>query len=384
MIARVAKIMSVVLLLSTLAACQSSTNQASTAPSPHGANGKWKVVMIQSYSENSYMIQRNNAIRAAASHDPIASKIDFRLVQTATTDEALNQAIDNALTGGVDALMFMAVSDTGSNAEVKKACAQGVYVFTYDNPANQPAINLSDGNLCNRILFFKFKDYMTQVGSWVGKLTNCTGQILADQGAQGIQLAKDIYDGWGIGLQQACGAKFGSDIKIVGNFYGQFSNTVPEGLVSALLAAHPQANIVLSEAYGAPIAAAFKAAGAPTPIMTISGASNETFQLCDPAAHPGVHCFITGNSPLGSNWVLDRLYDILVKKDNSLPYFSEWQMTWASTDANIDIGLPHRDVQPVQLNVNVLPNLPPSFYPYYRYQGLYYTPSVPEMLQGLH
>lgn len=340
---------------------------------PSGADGKWKVVMVNPFTgANDYMRIRDNAINAAARQEPIASTIDFQLVNTETSDEALNQALENALSQDADAIMFMAVSDTGSNEIVERACEQGVVVFTYDNPATAQA--------CDRILFFKFRDYMTQAGRWLGQIMECEGEIIADRGLQGILLAEDIYNGWVDGLSQQCGDAWGTGIRIVGEYYSEYSDTKVEGLVAPLLAANPNVKAVLSQAYCQGIVDTFDAAGAPPPIMSCSGASNSTFEAC---LTEGAHCFITGNSPLGSNWVLDRIHDILVNGDESLPYFNEWQMTFASTDPDIDLGEPARDVKKVEEGVNYLPDQPPSFYPYFAWEGLYYQPTLEEVTQGL-
>ena len=102
-------------------------------PNPHGANGKCKVVLVNSFLGNDYRVFMQQSGVKASKHEPFASEWEeLQILNTDNTAEAQNAGIENLLAQGVDAICSIPYPTRPASDVVKKACDQGVIVVTFD------------------------------------------------------------------------------------------------------------------------------------------------------------------------------------------------------------------------------------------------------------
>lgn len=343
---------------------------AQFARGPHGADGKFKVYFINPYGQNDFQLIQNNAGTAAAAHEPFKSKFDYSLVTTDATVEAENAAITNALSTGADALVFQVTSDTGQNEVIKQACAAGVVVVTWGETST-----LED---CQYTIGFHFDTYARDAGRWFGRVLQCKGNVIMDRGVTGVLIFQQIYDGGIAGMKDACGSKFDTDLKVVGTYLSAAAQAGLEGLISPILASNPSVQGVFTAGYCGGVVDAFDSAGMPKPVLYCQGA-NANFLLC---AQQKLHCFINSSPPVATLGAWNIVKDVLVDHKD-VPYFTEYQNFYSSTDPDIAIDDPAHTVDKIELGKNALPDMSPSLYPYHEWKGAYYQPTLEELLVGV-
>jgi ribose transport system substrate-binding protein len=342
---------------------------AQMARGPHGADGKFKVFFINPFGMNDFQLIQNNAGTAAANNEPFASKFDYSLVTTDQSVEAQNAAITNALSAGADALVFQTTSDTGQNEVIKQACEAGVVVVTWGSNST-----LED---CEYKIGMPFDKWARDAGRWFGRALDCNGNIIMDRGATGIMIFEQIYQSGLAGMQDVCGDKFGTDLKVVGEYLSGAAQAGLEGLVSPLLAANPDVDGVFTAGYCGGVVDAFDAAGLPRPVLYCQGA-NENFLLC---AEEGMKCFINSSPPVGTLGAWNIVYDVLVDHKD-VPAWTEYQDFYSSTHPEL-LEDADRPVDKIELGVNALPDMSPSLYPYHEWVGAYYQPTLEELLANV-
>ena len=247
-----------------------------------GENGKFRVVLVNSFIGNDWRVQMQNSAEIASKKEPYASEWEFSILNTDNTAEAQNAALENLLAQGVDAILLDSQSDTNAAEIVKRACEQNIMVVSFDVPQQVSAS-------CHVRIEPDFFEASKVTGRWVGNALGCQGNVIMDRGLQGVSIADDIYNGNLEGMKEVCG----DSIKIVGDYYGEFSATKQEGLISALLASNRDVQGVLGQADCVTIASAFADAELPMPVLRCAG-SNANLVLCVRR----MNCIASSNTPV--------------------------------------------------------------------------------------
>ena len=321
----------------------------SNCPNPHGADGKCKVVLVNSYLGNDYRIQMQKSADSASKHEPFASEWEFSILNTENTPEAQNAGLENLLAQGVDAILLNAVSDTSASEVVQKACDQGVLVVTFD-------ITDKAGAACEYRIDFSFKEWATDAGKWMAMAMGGEGNVIMDKGLQGVSIAQDIYDGGLEGMRSVGG----DNIKVVGEYFGEFAEGVQEPLISALLATNPEVDAVFTQGYCTTVFSAFKAAGRTPPVVYCQGYNSNALAL----AEEGNKGFITAGSFAGSIGAMETAYDVFHGKPRDKE--QGWGVQYMATDTSFDIGKPY-DL--IEIGKNAFPDLPLGFGVNYNWSG---------------
>lgn len=334
----------------TVAPQATTATTAKNCSNPHGANGKCKVVLVNSFLGNDYRVFMQQTAVKASKKEPFASEWEeLQVVNTDNTPEAQNAALENILAQGVDAILLNSVSDTSANDVIKRACEQKVLVVSFD------VTNKSDAPCMYRI-DFAMKDYTTPAGMWVGKKLNCQGNVILDKGLQGVSIADDLYQGMVDGLKAGCGDK----INVAGTYYGQFGPGPQEAAIGALLPTIPQIDGVFVDTTGSSAWKVFKDAGRKTPVTFFSYNNADAVQC----AKEKIDCFTIVTSWGAGIGAMDTAYRIFHGED--VPKQQKWPSLFIASDPSIDVGVP---VEQLELGVNAFEDKPANWIPMFNWPG---------------
>ncbi len=325
-----------------------TTLASKPCPNPHGKDGKCRVAFVDSFAANDTNLQWQKYARIAAAKNPYLAEWDWSQNVTDFSAEAQNAVLDNLLAKGVDAIVFNSVGDHSADAQIKKACDQGVAVITF---------NITDkAGLCEYRIEVPWKDQWSRyAGKWFAKMLNCKGNVLWDKGISGLSVSQDITDGQMQGIQDVCGTN--NQIKVVGEYYGEYTESKTGAEVAALLStvSQPIDAVMGNQGYCVVIGEAFQKAGRPVPMLNCQG-FNESFDYLDQAGRHGWINAGTGAPIIGA---MDAAYKVL--HGQKVPKIIWNDAYWVSTDPQIDVGTP-KPVQKPQRGVNWYPDQGPKFF----------------------
>lgn len=332
------------------AAATSAPATGKSCPNPHGANGKCKVVLVNSFLGNDYRVFMQQLGVKASKHEPFASEWEeLQILNTDNTAEAQNAGIENLLAQGVDAILLDSVSDASASDVVKKACDQGVIVVTFD-------VTDKAGAPCEYRIDFDFKTYATKQAEWVGKKLNCEGNVILDKGLQGVSVADDMFQGFKAGLQNVCGDK----IKIVAEFFGQFGPGPLAQVMPGILASNPDIDAVFVDTTPGVVVKAFRDAGREVPILA-SGYGNDGAVQC---VQENLNCHLTSTSWGPAIAAMETAYKVFHGQPVDKQQY--WGITYYATDNTIDVGVP---TEKLELGKNAFPDKPASYTPSFNWPG---------------
>jgi ribose transport system substrate-binding protein len=220
------------------------TSQKKIALSNSFAGNAWRQSMLQSWSTVS---------TAAVQDKKVAAAPAFTTAENQVTEQA--QQVQNLILQGYNAIVIDAVSPTALNGTIKKACATGVVVVSFDGVVDEP---------CAYRVNFDFRGWGETSVDYLAKRLNGQGNILEVRGVAGISVDNLMHRGMLDGLKKYPG------LKLVGSVNGDWTESVAQKAVAGILPTLPKVDGVATEgemSFG--IAQAFKAANRPAPAMVI-------------------------------------------------------------------------------------------------------------------
>lgn len=163
--------------------------------------------------------------------------------------------IENFIMMGCDAIIIDPTSSSGLDGAIKEAKDAGVEVMIFnDGPVTSP-----DCYQLNVDCIYNF-GYLTE---WACEKLNYEGNVLLVRGIAGTSYDELAYKGAKDVLDKYEG------MNVVGEVYGEWTSTVTQTEISAILPSLPKVDLVVGQsgdAYGA--AMAFEAAGLDIPLIT--------------------------------------------------------------------------------------------------------------------
>ncbi|MBZ9921370.1 substrate-binding domain-containing protein, partial [Mesorhizobium sp. BR1-1-7] len=185
------------------------------------AQDTYKVFLNMSYSGNTWQASAANGIKALASTPPYDKQVEFKTIISGTDVQKQISDLQSMIAGGANAILLYPLSPTALNRTIKQACDQGVVVFTYDSTVTEScAHNVS--NITAR--------YGANTAQWMVNQMGGKGELIFNHGVAGTTVTK-TYD------EQAYGVfKKYPDIKIVGDFYGNWNDATSQEEVAKILA----------------------------------------------------------------------------------------------------------------------------------------------------
>ena len=241
----------------TLAAASCMFAGAAHAQVATGDTSQKKIALSNSFAGNSWrqsMLKSWNAVSQQAVADKkIGAAPAFTTAENQVTEQA--QQVQNLILQGYNAIVIDAVSPTALNGTIKKACAAGVVVVSFDGIVDEP---------CAYRVNFDFKGWAEQGVDYLAQRLNGKGNILEVRGVAGISVDNLMHEGVLDAMKKHPG------MKLVGSVNGDWTQSVVQKAVAGILPTLPQVDGVATEgemSFG--IAQAFKAANRTTPPMII-------------------------------------------------------------------------------------------------------------------
>jgi ribose transport system substrate-binding protein len=249
-----------------------------------GDTSQKKIALSNSFAGNAWrqsMLKSWNAVSQQAVADKkVAAAPAFTTAENQVTEQA--QQIQNLILQGYNAIVIDAVSPTALNGTIKKACAAGVVVVSFDGVVDEP---------CAYRVNFDFKGWAEQGVDYLATRLNGKGNILEVRGVAGISVDNLMHEGVLEGLKKHPG------MKLVGSVNGDWTQSVAQKAVAGILPTLPQVDGVATEgemSFG--IAQAFKAANRPAPPMII-GSTYPELQWWSEQAKAGYQSRSLSNPP---------------------------------------------------------------------------------------
>lgn len=220
-----------------------------------------QVALSNSFAGNSWrasMVANFNAgAREAVQSGQIKS---YEVVNADNSAGQQISQIEDMIVGGYRAIVIDAASPTALNGVIAKACSVGIKVVVFDSLASAP---------CAYKVAVDYRAYgSTQVDYIAGRLHG-TGNILNIRGIAGTSVDTDFE----AGAQQAIRKYPG--LHLIGNPYGQWTDSTTESAVASLLPSLPAFSAVMSqggETYGA--TEAIEHAGGKLPLLLFGNRGN--------------------------------------------------------------------------------------------------------------
>ena len=226
------------------------------------AGGGWRIALSNDYAGNSWrqtMIKDFEKVAAMAVEEGIIAEAT---VFTTNESSAAEQAaqIQNLILEGYDAIVLNAASPTALNGAVRQALDAGVIVVSFDNA-------ITEESAWRLITDFPF-DGAAQV-EWIADRFD-KANILEIRGLSGTYVNDAIHEGIAEALKNYPG------LKIVGEVYGDWTQSVAQREVAGILPSLPEIDAVLTQGgdgYGA--VKAFEATGRELPLIMMGNRYDE-------------------------------------------------------------------------------------------------------------
>jgi ribose transport system substrate-binding protein len=238
---------------------------SSSAVLAEDAAKTYNFVVSNNFLGNDWRQQVTRLAELTAQVAPFKGRVNVKVVNSQNTVQAQVSDLQSIVSDKPDAILLIAGSDTALNPTIQQACDAGIKVITLQTPIALPCVwNINA----------PFKAGMEAAGQWMAKALGGKGSILVDRGIPGVGVSTDILDGFKAGL-----TKYGPDIKIVGEFDGQFAAGPEQQGISGLLTAHPDITGIMTQGYCTPVFNATKTAGLKGVLATCF-AYNGEMQAC--------------------------------------------------------------------------------------------------------
>ena len=212
-----------------------------------------KIAFSISYAGNA-MRQGQISSWKSTTASAIADKVIAGSKVVTASNGAPEQAsqIETLMLDGTNAIVINAGSPTALNGVIAEACAENIVVVLFDGIATAP---------CAYKLEYDWKSLGTTMATFVVKELGGKGNILENRGLAGISIDDDMHSG-----AAEVFAKY-PDIKVVAAVYGQWTPSVTQKEISAILPSLPRIDAVISQGGGFGAFQAFAASGRKQPIM---------------------------------------------------------------------------------------------------------------------
>jgi ribose transport system substrate-binding protein len=139
------------------------------------AGNAWRQSMLKSWEITANEAVKNKIVSAAPA---------FTTSEVQATEQA--QQIQNLILQGYNAIVVNAASPTALNGTIKRACAAGIVVVSFDGIVTEP---------CAYRVNFDFRQMGENQIHYVAKQLNGKGNILAIRGMAGVSVDEAIHKG---------------------------------------------------------------------------------------------------------------------------------------------------------------------------------------------
>jgi ribose transport system substrate-binding protein len=327
--------------LALTAAAALRTSGSAAKPQAKAAT-KYTIYLSNNFLGNDWRQQMERVAKVSVSKGPLAGRVDLKIENVETTVQAQINSLNNIIQRRPNAILVDAGSGTALNPTLKRACAQGILVISFDQTVTEPcAYKLSSNwNAIPRVL-----------AAWVAKELHGKGNVFMDLGLAGAPISAQISNGYKAVLKKYPG------IKIIGTFNGQYALGPEQSGVASLLAAHPNVDAIFTQGYGTGALKALKQAGQPAvPITAFS--YNTAAVTCLKTA--GAKCILGANPAFLSSEAIRLAVDILDGKKAKKPAQVFIYTPYLTTNPIKITGYGFAKMEKLVVGKTAFPNLPPG------------------------
>ncbi len=263
-----------------------------------GNTSAMSIAFSNSYAGNSFrqvMIKSFQQIAAQAEKEHLIKGYTVVSANNSVTQQAAQ--IENMILQGYKAIIVLAGSDTALNGAIKDACGAGIVVVAFASGVTEPCAYRVDYNLDS---YGK-----AELDFLASRFGNRKVNLLEIRGMAGDGFDKRLH----AGVEKALKAH--PNFKIVGQVYGQWTETIAQKQVASILPSLPRIDAVLTQGgdgYGA--AMAFQTAHRPMPVIIMGNRQQELALWSKLHAKTGYETFSLGATPSVSQvafWVAQQI-----------------------------------------------------------------------------
>ncbi|WP_326822083.1 substrate-binding domain-containing protein [Streptosporangium sp. NBC_01756] len=321
-----------VALMATTVACAGDSG---------AGDGKFKIALNLSTTNNQYQTQARNLIKAASETPPYKDKVSLGIDVAGVDVTRQIQTINNEVSAGYKAILLYPVSPTALNPAIERACKAGVTVIAWDSPVTAP---------CAYNVALDLEAWGYTGAKWLVDKMGGKGNLAVIRGIEGVPADVGEYKG----VQKAIA---GTDVKIVAEPVGNWAAATIKTAFAQAYAAHPEIDAV----WGATGCVQVWEVTNGRPIYCSGGASKTEMMLMAPKSDGGQG--ITTNiaaaaPPYSGELAFQQAVQILegqkVPKNTLMPIETY-------TSENVKVG-----TDPAQgANLFVGSEIPPDFFPFW-------------------
>jgi ribose transport system substrate-binding protein len=251
------------------------------------------IYLSNNFVGNDWRQQMQRVAEISVKKGPLAGRVDLRIENVENTVQAQINSLNNIIRQKPDAILVDAASDSALNPTLKKACDGGIVVISFDQVVTEPCAYAvaSDWNRIPEVM-----------AEWMAVQLGGKGNVIIDRGLAGAPISAQLQGGYEKVLKDY------PDIKIVGQYNGDYALGPEQSGVAALLAANPQIDGILTQGYGSGAIQALKDAG--RPIVPVVGFSYNVAALTC-AQTEGAKCILGSNPAYLSSEAIKLAVDIL-------------------------------------------------------------------------
>src|SRR5436190_9365476 len=333
-------------LAGLLAAAALSTVVAiATMPHHAAAQGKkYTIYLSNNFVGNDWRQQMERVGQVSVKKGPLAGRVDLKIENVENTAQAQINSLNNIIRAKPDAILIDAASAEALNPTIRKACDAGILVISFDQVVSES---------CAYALESDWNRIPAVLAEWIADQLGGKGQVFVDRGLAGAPISAQLEKGYLDVLKKY------PDIKVIGNYNGEYALGPEQAGVASLLAAHPEVDGVLTQGYGTGAIKALQDAGRKVvPVTAFS--YNVAASTC--AQTEGASCILGSNPAFLSSEAIKLAVDILDGKpkpaDRHILITGDFLATnggaWKSE------LYPDATIQKIEVGKNAFPDGPPG------------------------
>ena len=301
---------------------------------------KYTIYLSNNFLGNDWRQQMERVAKVAVTKEPLAGRVDLRIENVETTVQAQINSLNNIIRRRPDAILVDAGSGTALNPTLRRACARGILVISFDQVVTEKCAYKvqSNWNAIPKVL-----------AAWLAKQLNGRGDVFLDLGLPGAPISSQIANGYRSVLKKY------PRINVIGTFNGKYALGPEQEGVASLLSAHPDVDGILTQGYGSGALNALKQAGkGAVPITAFSYNGSAV----DCARTQGAKCILGANPAYLSAEALRLAVEVLDGRQANKPRTVFLYTPYLTTHPTRVTGYGFSKMQKIVLGKTAFPNLP--------------------------
>lgn len=311
---------------------------------PAAAEGKqtYQIFLSNNFVGNDWRQQMLRSAEAAITKPPLEGRVELRIENVENAVQAQINSLNNMIRARPDAILIDSASAEGLNPTIRKACAAGILVISFDQVVTEP---------CAYALASDWDVIAAVTAEWLAERIGGKGKVIVDRGLAGAPISAQLQSGYEKVLANY------PDIEIVGYFNGDYALGPEQAGVAALLAANPEVDGILTQGYGAGAIQALINAGRPQ-VPVVGGSYNISALTC--AQTEGADCILMSNPAYLSAEAIKLAVQILDTGERPAERAITFMGPMLSNHPMPSKLFPQQPMEKLEIGLNAFPDQPPG------------------------